>query len=58
MIFLADQLTGFYTKLALRDIAYPIKGQCSPSNKNQSNGLQSKSTDWFLYHGEHWSLMD
>ena len=48
MIFLADQLAGFYTKLALPDIAYPIKGQCSPSYKNQSNDLQSKSTDWFL----------
>ena len=48
MMFLADQLTGFYTELALPDIAYPIKGQCSPSYKNQSNDLQSKSTDWFL----------
>ena len=27
-----------------------------PSHGNQSVYLQSKSTDWFLYEWEHWSL--
>ena len=30
---------------------------CSPSYRNQSIDLQCKSTDWFLYDKEHWSLM-
>ena len=36
---------------------YPINNQCSLSFKNQSIDLQCKSIDWFLYDGEHWSLM-
>ena len=31
--------------------------QCSPSHRNQSIDLQCKSIDWFLYDGEHWSLL-
>ena len=36
---------------------YPINNQCSLSFKNQSIDLLCKSIDWFLYDGEHWSLM-
>ena len=35
----------------------PINDQCSPSYRNQSIDLQFKSIDWFLYDGEHKSLM-
>ena len=34
----------------------PIKYQCSPSYRNQSNDLQRESSDWFLYDAEHWSV--
>ena len=34
-----------------------ISAQCSSSYENQPIDLQSKSTDWFLYDGEHWLLM-
>ena len=31
--------------------------QCSSLYRNRSIDLQSKSFDWFLYDGKHWSLM-
>ena len=34
-----------------------IYEQCSPSYRNQSVHFYCKSIDWFLYDGEHWSLM-
>ena len=34
-----------------------LNDQCSPSYRNQSNDLQSRSIEWFLCDGEHWSLM-
>ena len=34
-----------------------INDQCSQSYRNQSIDLHCKSIDWFLYDGEHWSLM-
>ena len=34
-----------------------INDQCSTSKRNQSIDLYCKSIDWFLYDGEHWSLM-
>ena len=37
-----------HTKLSLE----PINDQCSPSHRNQSIDLQSKSIDWFPYDGE------
>ena len=35
----------------------PVNDQCFPPYRNQSIDLQCKSIDWFLYDGEHWSLM-
>ena len=35
----------------------PINYHCSLLSRKQSNDLQSKSIDLFLYEGEHWSLM-
>ena len=35
----------------------PINDQRSPSYRNQSIDLESKSIDWFLYDGKHWPLM-
>ena len=34
-----------------------INKQYSPLNRNQSVDLRSKSIDWSLFDGEHWSLM-
>ena len=34
-----------------------VNNQCFPSYRNQSIDLQSKLIDWFLYDGEHWSLI-
>ena len=35
----------------------PLTTNAPPAHRNQSIDLQCKSTDWFLYCGEHWSLM-
>ena len=47
-------------KQPLRFYLWPltISDQCFPSCRNQSIDLENKSIDWFLYDGEHWSLMD
>ena len=36
----------------------PINNQCYLSSRNQSVDFQCKLIDWFLYDGEHCSLMD
>ena len=46
----------FLTSLIAFNIQ-PMNDQCSPSYRTQSIDLQFKSIDWFLYDGEHWSLM-
>ena len=35
----------------------PLTTKCSQSYRNQSTDLHCKSIHWFLYDGEHWSLM-
>ena len=54
-IFIKD----FWHFMMSREMAVvkPISDQCSPSYGNQLIDLQCKSIDWFLYDGEHWSLM-
>ena len=37
--------------------AQPINNHCSPSYTNQSLDSQCKPIGWFLYDGEHWSLI-
>ena len=39
------------------DCFYLISDQCFPSYRNQSIDLHFMSIDWFLYDGEHWSVM-
>ena len=36
---------------------YPINDQSSRKYRNQPITLLSKSIDWFLYDGKHWSLI-
>ena len=39
------------------DCFYLISDHCFPSYRNESIDLHFISIDWFLYDGEHWSLM-
>ena len=39
------------------DCFYLISDHCFPSYRNESIDLHFISIDWFLYDGEHWSVM-
>ena len=43
--------------IAIIDVTWVLKDQCSPPYRNHSIDLQSKLFDPFLYDEEHWSLM-
>ena len=49
----------FITNFGLNEVLtnHDLNPQTTPSSTNQSIDLHCKSVSWFLYDGEHWSLI-